>query len=574
MDDIFLSYNREDQARARQFAEAFVAEGMSVWWDVTLRSGEAYDEVTEAALRAAGAVVLLWSPRSVVSRWVRAEATVADRLGTLVPAMIEPCERPIMFELTQTAELSHWHGDASDPAWRGFLSDVRRHLEARKPATQNPVLQGTAPPGNLLRATAEPAPAKHHKGKRPTLAVLPFTNRAGTPDDDAFGEAMAEDISTALSRGHGLRLIASSALTNIREQEPDIRQLGAKLGADYVMEGNVRRMGGSLRVTAQLLEATSGAILWTQKFDRTDGDMLELLEDLVDDVTRHSNVQIQKIELDRATRQPEADSPWDAMKRSWALIPRMLPDGLREAAIHARRAIELGPDLAMAHGNLGLVLGLTYQRLGSRDPELLEEALKRCDHAVKLAPTHATILTQASLVRYYAQDWTTSLQLSERAVELNPNLPDALQALAGAYTRVERYDEALALLERADHDAPQGWSLSISLINRCWALYGMDRIDEAVEVASQILKIMPGDHTGLMLRTLFHAEREEWDAAVQDMRELRRVYPDEDLELYLGTIRTSRQTDAKRTRNAEIFERIWNLAFAGESAEPAFDRAG
>ena len=114
--DIFLSYNREDAAAAKRFADAFAREGLNVWWDTALRSGEAYDEVTEAALRGAKAMVVLWSPRSVVSRWVRAEATIADRCKTLVPVTIEPCERPIMFELTQTAELSHWTGDAGDRA--------------------------------------------------------------------------------------------------------------------------------------------------------------------------------------------------------------------------------------------------------------------------------------------------------------------------------------------------------------------------------------------------------------------------------------------------------------------------
>ncbi len=81
MPDIFLSYNREDQTVARRFAERFEGEGFTVWWDTTLRAGEAYDEVTEAALNEAKAVVVLWSPRSVVSRWVRAEATQADRKG-------------------------------------------------------------------------------------------------------------------------------------------------------------------------------------------------------------------------------------------------------------------------------------------------------------------------------------------------------------------------------------------------------------------------------------------------------------------------------------------------------------
>ena len=134
MPDIFLSYNREDQAAARRFAEAFQSEGFDVWWDTTLRAGEAYDEVTETALRTAKAVVVLWSPRSVVSRWVRAEATQADRNKTLVPVTIEPCERPIMFELTQTADLAHWQGEPDDGAWLAFLSDVRRFVQSGAPA--------------------------------------------------------------------------------------------------------------------------------------------------------------------------------------------------------------------------------------------------------------------------------------------------------------------------------------------------------------------------------------------------------------------------------------------------------
>jgi hypothetical protein len=132
--DIFLSYNRGDQEVARRYAEAFAAVGYSVWWDVTLRAGEAYDEVTETALRTAKAVVVLWSKRSVASRWVRAEATLGDRNGTLVPAMIEACERPVMFELTQTADLSHWQGAADDRAWIAFLSDVKRLIERGTPA--------------------------------------------------------------------------------------------------------------------------------------------------------------------------------------------------------------------------------------------------------------------------------------------------------------------------------------------------------------------------------------------------------------------------------------------------------
>lgn len=162
--DIFLSYSREDQAVARRYAESFEKEGFSVWWDATLRSGDAYDAVTEEALSTARAVVVLWSRTSAVSRWVRAEATEASRNGTLVPVMIEPCKRPVMFELTHTAELVHWTGDRSDGAWRGLIEDVRRFVaRAASPAP--------ASPGPVPAGAPEPKAAPRHRQRQLLLAV-------------------------------------------------------------------------------------------------------------------------------------------------------------------------------------------------------------------------------------------------------------------------------------------------------------------------------------------------------------------------------------------------------------------
>jgi hypothetical protein len=136
--DIFLSYARHDRATARAFAEGLAEEGFKVWWDASLHSGETFDEVIEQRLRDAKAVVVLWSPRSVASRWVRAEATLADRRNKLVPAIIEDCDRPIVFELTHTAELAGWQGDRSDPRWRIFVEDLMRLTHAEGQALEPP----------------------------------------------------------------------------------------------------------------------------------------------------------------------------------------------------------------------------------------------------------------------------------------------------------------------------------------------------------------------------------------------------------------------------------------------------
>lgn len=171
MASIFLSYSRADRPKAQQIAEALQAEGFSVWWDKVLRAGQTYDEVTEGMLRDADVVIVLWSAVSVKSKWVRAEATLGQRTSVLVPAMIEDAERPIMFELTQSADLIGWAGDRSDPRWKEFVADVGRAAE-----------QSAPPP--------ETAPAPSATGQAPDMTMeLTFWTSIKDSQDSADFEA-------------------------------------------------------------------------------------------------------------------------------------------------------------------------------------------------------------------------------------------------------------------------------------------------------------------------------------------------------------------------------------------------
>ncbi len=134
MADIFLSYSRADRPRAELIAKSLEAEGLTVWWDKILKAGQTYDEVTEGMLRDAKVVVVLWSEVSVKSKWVRTEATLGERTSTIVPAMIDDAERPIMFELTQSADLIGWAGDRTEERWKGFIEDIKSAISARVPA--------------------------------------------------------------------------------------------------------------------------------------------------------------------------------------------------------------------------------------------------------------------------------------------------------------------------------------------------------------------------------------------------------------------------------------------------------
>lgn len=273
MPDIFLSYSREDAARAKLFADAFVAEGFEVWWDAHLRSGEEYDRVTESALRGARAVVVLWSKRSVDSSWVRAEATQAYRSKKLMPAMLEDCVRPVMFELTQTAELSQWKGDRKNPAWQAFVTDLRGLVrketrtgaEVVKPASGlrrryaifTGAMAGAAAVGLLALVVAigfwwwlRPTPAAAHSmtvrlaGFQPLSTDLPATIRA-TVDAEiaaAFNADGVIGVSTAPAAAPGV-------------------------APAYALGGTIQRDGDKVRAITNLTNERSGATLWTGTFD-------------------------------------------------------------------------------------------------------------------------------------------------------------------------------------------------------------------------------------------------------------------------------------------------------------------
>ena len=318
---------------------------------------------------------------------------------------------------------------------------------------------------------------------------------------------------------------------------------------------------------AQLVDSHSGTILWTQKFDRPSQQQAALLDDLVADVSAHLGVKIQNIEMDRAQKQSEPSTAYEAVKRSWAAIPKFTIAGLEKAVAAARQAQAMAPGYALAESSLALALGVRYQRGGSLEPALLSEALDHAKRALALDENHPTVLFQLSLVKSFDQQWAESLVLARRSVDLNPHMPEALQTLAGALIRFARYDEALALLDEADRMAPRGFMYAVSLGNRCWLEYGAGRTENAVAVATKILTVSPGDRNALLLRASHYAELGEMELACRDMLELRASAPDEPLELFINTIMTSRQTDPARARNAALFKQVWD-ATSPELAAP------
>jgi TolB-like protein len=416
MTDIFLSYSRDDQATARLFAAGFEREGFSVWWDQTLSAGENYDQVTERALRDAKAVVVLWSKKSVDSRWVRAEATQADRQGTLVPVMIEPCVRPIMFELKQTAELTQWKGEASDPAWQGLLASLRRHTEKD---VAGHVASATVPVplpirsrnwlwlGGVVVATLLVLGAyawmTHRSGQISaesfadvSIAVLPFTNMSSDKEQEYFSDGLTEELLNQLAQVPKLRVIGRTSSFAFKGRNEDLRKIGETLGVNHILEGSVRKAGDRIRITAQLINPANGSHLWSQTYERKLDDIFAIQDEIAHTVADQLKLTMGIRDANAGgTKNLEA---FDEFLAGRALMGSVESSNAQLAVPHLERAVKLDPSYTTA--KLWLIEAY-FRATGNTSGEALKSSYARQDEVIDdvVKTSHST--SAASLAQSY-----------------------------------------------------------------------------------------------------------------------------------------------------------------------------
>jgi len=234
--DIFVSYSRDDRSAAKRFAELLEREGFSVWWDAAIHSGESFDQVIENQLRAAKAAVVLWSPRSVNSRWVRAEATLADRRNIFVPVIIEKCDLPIIFELTHSNDLSEWDGNRGADPWVRLINDIRHLVGPAEPAaaaspplTKGFLLAGDEPEARPFARQPEPQPAPRAEtpaSRVPMPPPAPEPVHSSDTEQTAFYSRSDVDLYKSNGEVHCLEVGPEDAPL---ARHP-IGMLGAKLG--------------------------------------------------------------------------------------------------------------------------------------------------------------------------------------------------------------------------------------------------------------------------------------------------------------------------------------------------------
>jgi adenylate cyclase len=441
MTEVFISYAREDAETARRFAHAFQDAGLSVWWDDALRSGEIFDESIERALRAARAVVVLWSSGSVASRWVRAEATLADRNRTLVPVTIEACQRPIIFELTQTADLTHWHGDVADKAWQGLLADVRRLVDA----------QATPRVGQSVADTAAVAVQGAGSGQptKPGVIILPFVNMSGDPEQEYFSDGVTEDIITDLGRVSALSVASRNSAFSYKGKTVAPAQLARALGVTHVLEGSVRKSGNRVRITAQLLEAATDKQVWAERYDRTLDDIFAIQDDISKAIV--AALRLKLLPEERAAIEQRSTTNSEAyelflMARGFQ---RKGSERLKPVIVRiCRRVVELDPGFAKGWALMSLAESELSQRgVQGYSTEAARASAERAIAAdASIAEGHAAL---AEAMLRGLLDRSPTDQVLETALRLDPNCFEA-QTIAGAAAIGRRnYTKAIEHLERA-----------------------------------------------------------------------------------------------------------------------------
>ena len=405
MSEVFVSYQRENLAAVGRLVEALRAEGIGVWWDQDIPPNAAWEATIEQALAAAKLVIVAWSPAAVASDNVKAEARWARGPGRLLQVFVEACEPPLFFGERQGVDLKGWSGGASAAAFRSLLTIVREGLSAAAP-------QGVARPEAPLALPT-----------KPSIAVLPFVNLSGDPDQDYFADGMVEEITAALSRIRAIFVIASGSGQSFKGKNVGVQEIARQLGVRYVLEGSVRKAGGRIRIAVKLIDATDGAQIWTDRFEDTLEDVFALQDRVALSVAGRIEPAVTDAEMRRASHRPTENlGSYDLYLRAFPLVMSSGKTEITAALDLLNRAIALDPAYGAAMGAAAVCHYLFAIYGWSDDVDGHGRlAIELAHRALKATGDDAHVLGQASLpIADLEGDLDTAIALADRALDLNP----------------------------------------------------------------------------------------------------------------------------------------------------------
>jgi TolB-like protein/Flp pilus assembly protein TadD len=329
---------------------------------------------------------------------------------------------------------------------------------------------------------------------KPSIAVLPFQNMSGDPNQEYFADGMVEEIITALSRMKWLFVIARNSSFTYKGRAVDVKQIGRELGVRYVLEGSVRKAADKVRIAGQLIDASNGAHLWAERFDGRLEDIFELQDQVTANVVGSIAPKLEQAEIERTKHKPTHSlDAYDYYLRGMADVHRWTREANMEALAHFNRAVELDPSFSSAYGMAARCYSqrkASLWTLGSA--EEITEAEKLSRRAVATGSGDAVALSAAGIaLSYVVGDLDEGDALIDQALALNPNL--AWAWLFSGWVKVWRGEpeDALERLTRAMRLSPQDFQLFNMQTATAGAHFIAGRHDEAFTWAMAALRGRP-----------------------------------------------------------------------------------
>jgi adenylate cyclase len=318
---------------------------------------------------------------------------------------------------------------------------------------------------------------------KPSIAVLPFQNMSGDPEQEYFADGMVEEIITALSRFKWLFVIARNSSFTFKGKAVDIKKVGRMLGVRYILEGSVRKASGRVRITGQLIDAVTGAHIWADRFERDLTDVFALQDEVTAAVVSAIQPKLLQTEIAMATRRrPENLTAYDLYLRALSLRYLATREGNAEAIRLAHRALELDPRFGVVAAMAGNchMQNVIWDR--ALDPQFeRKEAVRLSRLALSLDDGDPETLAWASsTLAFMVDDCESSIEIVDRAVALNPNSFTAWASKGWVYRIAGLWDDAVQSFERAIRMSPVGPGLNVALAGMGFALIELRRFDEAV----------------------------------------------------------------------------------------------
>ncbi len=433
MSDVFISYARSTETPAKQIAEALRRLGYGVWRDDELPAHRPYAEVIQERLVAAKAVVVIWSAEAVKSQWVRAEANVARAAGTLIQLRLDDTVPPLPFNEIQCANMTGWTGDLDAHDWKKVVASVAELIgEIAAPPTPGPAV------------------------RKLSICVLPFANMSGDPDQEYFSDGISEDIITDLSKVSALSVVARNTAFGFKGKSPNVKEVAHQLGVSHVLEGSVRKAGGRVRITAQLIDGAAGDHLWAERYDRNLTDIFALQDEISEAIVKALKLKL----LPEEKKAIERRGTNDVEAYNLYLMGRQLyvsgPEG------HARRASAI---------------------------------VRLCTRATEIDPGYAlawALMAHAQMILRQSLGKTgdDGLAAAERALMLDPNLPEAHAVKARILADSGRHDEASAEIDLALAQDAESYEV---IRSAAYLSYRRQRVEDAIRYWEKATKLMETD---------------------------------------------------------------------------------